>query len=118
MVRRIFVAGIGTGVGKTVVSAILVEAMRADYWKPIQAGDLDSSDTKTVQQLISNTVSRFHPEVYRLTKSLSPHAAAAVDNVTVDLQAICSSLPITRNRHLIIEGAGGVMSPVSDSSVV
>jgi len=116
--KKIFVTGIGTGVGKTVVSAILTEALHADYWKPIQAGNLEDPDTKTVQHLISNSVSTLHPEAYRLTQPLSPHAAAAIDNVVIDLQKLCSSAPVTSNQYLIIEGAGGAMSPVNDSSVM
>ena len=105
--RKIFVTGIHTGIGKTVVSAILTEALEADYWKPIQAGDLKHSDTMVVKKLISNSVSTFHPEVYRLTKPLSPNAAAAIDGITIEMDKIrivasCHSKPV-----LIIEGAGG-----------
>lgn len=71
-----------------------------------------------VQKLISNSVSTFHPEAYRLTKPLSPHAAAAKDGIKIDMNKIASLLPVTSNRYIIIEGAGGLMSPVSDSEVV
>lgn len=116
--KKFFVTGIGTGVGKTIVSAVLVEALQADYWKPIQAGNLEDSDTKTIRRLVSNSVSTIHPEAYRLTQPLSPHAAAQIDNVAIDLQRLCSSVPVTQNQHLIIEGAGGAMSPVNESSVM
>lgn len=116
--KRIFVTGIDTNIGKTIVSAILTEALQADYWKPIQAGNLDNSDTDTVRGLISNSKSVLHPEAYRLTQPLSAHAAAAVDGVTIDMDAIRRSLPTSGDRDLIIEGAGGVMSPVNDSFVV
>ncbi len=116
--RRIFVTGIGTGVGKTVVSAILAEALDADYWKPIQAGDLDNSDTENVRRLVSNSKSFLHPELYRLTQPMSPHAAAAVDGITIELDAISKSIPFTLGRDLIIEGAGGIMSPVNDSALM
>jgi len=115
---RIFVTGIGTGIGKTFVSAILVEALQADYWKPIQAGDLDNSDAMKVRQLISNPVSTVHPEAYRLTQPLSPQAAAEIDGVKIDIEKIRSAIPNVKDRRLIIEGAGGAMSPVSDSLVV
>jgi len=112
---RFFITGIGTDVGKTVASAILVEALNADYWKPIQAGSLDDTDTMTVRSLISNTKSVFHPETYRLSSAMSPHAAAEIDKIKINLQKII--LPKTSNT-LIIEGAGGVMVPLNDKLLV
>ena len=109
---RVIVAGTGTEIGKTVVSAILVEALNADYWKPIQSGELENSDTNTVRQLISNSISQFHPEAYRLTQPLSPHAAAERDGVTIDPKAI--TVPQTDNS-LVIELAGGLMVPLNDT---
>lgn len=111
MPNQLIVAGIGTEIGKTVVSAVLVEALQADYWKPIQSGALDDSDTDAVRRLITNTQSRFHPEAYRLTEPLSPHAAAAIDGVTIELDRL--ALPQTTNA-LIIELAGGLMVPLND----
>ncbi len=111
----LFVTGIGTDVGKTIVSAILVEKLKADYWKPIQSGDLDNSDTMKVQRLISNTITRFHPEAYRLTQPYSPHKSADLDGVTIDLDQI--KLPETDNQ-LLIEGAGGLMVPLNDQHFV
>lgn len=111
----LFVTGIGTDVGKTVVSAILVEKLKADYWKPIQSGDLDNSDTMKVQALISNPISKFHPEAYRLTQPYSPHKSAALDGITIDIDQI--TLPQTDNQ-LIIEGAGGLMVPLNDTHFV
>jgi dethiobiotin synthetase len=108
--HKIFVTGIGTDVGKTVVSAVLVEALQADYWKPIQAGDLDNSDTQKVQRLVSNTKSQFHQEAYRLNTPASPHYAAELDGIDISLKNI--QLPQT-NNHLIIEGAGGLMVPIN-----
>ncbi|MDB5122318.1 MAG: dethiobiotin synthase [Mucilaginibacter sp.] len=107
----LFVTGIGTGIGKTLISAILVEKLKADYWKPIQSGDLDSSDTLTVQNLVSNTISVFHPEAYRLTQPYSPHKSAGIDGITIEPEKF--SLPGTQNT-LIIEGAGGLMVPLND----
>ena len=72
---RLFVTGIGTEVGKTVIAAILTEALEADYWKPVQAGDLDYSDTHKVRDLVSNDKSVFHPETHALNHPMSPHAA-------------------------------------------
>jgi dethiobiotin synthetase len=111
----IFVTGIGTDVGKTVISAILVEKLKADYWKPIQSGDLDNSDTMKVQALISNPVSKFHSEAYRLTQPFSPHKSADLDGVVIDLDEIV--LPQTDNQ-LIIEGAGGLMVPLNNQHFV
>ncbi len=106
----IFVTGIGTGIGKTIVSAILVEKLKADYWKPVQSGDLDNSDSKKVESLISNGDSSIHPETYRLTQPFSPHKSAAIDGVTIDPEMI--KIPQT-NNNLVIEGAGGLMVPLN-----
>lgn len=108
---HLVVAGIGTEVGKTVVSAVLVEAMNADYWKPIQSGALDDSDTETVRRLVSNPVTRFHPEAYRLRQPLSPHAAAELDGVRIDIDGIT---PPQTDNSLVIELAGGLMVPLND----
>ena len=79
--KKYFVTGISTEVGKTVASAIIVEALQADYWKPIQAGELDNCDTKKVENLISNKKSKFHPNSYALKTPMSPHAAAEIDGI-------------------------------------
>jgi len=113
--KRYFITGIGTNIGKTVVSAILTELLEADYWKPIQAGDLDSSDSLKVKTLISNQKTTIHPEAYRLNQPMSPHAAAKLDKVTIDLDNII--LPETQN-NLIIEGAGGLMVPLNDKELI
>lgn len=113
--KRYFVTGIGTGIGKTVVSAILAEALQADYWKPVQAGDLDYTDTDRVRDWISNPVSRCHPESYRLTRGMSPHAAAELEGTLISLASI--KVPET-NNHLIIEGVGGVLVPLARDTLV
>lgn len=110
--KPLFVTGIGTGVGKTYVSAHLVEKMQADYWKPIQSGDLEQSDTMKVRSLVKNNQSVFHPEAYRLTQPFSPHKSAQLDGIMIDPGKII--LPKTQN-NLIIEGAGGLMVPLNDS---
>jgi len=110
--QPIFITGIGTGVGKTIVSAIVTEKLKADYWKPVQSGDLDNSDTMKVQSLVSNSVTKFHPEAYRLTQPFSPHKSAAIDKITIDMQNII--LPKTDNQ-LVVEGAGGLMVPLNDN---
>jgi dethiobiotin synthetase len=110
--QPLFVTGIGTGVGKTYVSAHLVETMQSDYWKPIQSGDLDQSDTMKVRSMVKNSVSVFHPEAYRLTQPFSPHKSAELDGIVIDPKQII--LPQTQNQ-LIIEGAGGLMVPLNDT---
>jgi len=113
--KNIFVTGIGTGVGKTLISAILVEKFKADYWKPVQSGDLDHSDTMFVKNLVSNRQSQFHPESYKLTQPFSPHKSAAIDGIKIDPEMI--NLPRTDNT-LIIEGAGGVMVPLNERYLI
>jgi dethiobiotin synthetase len=113
--KRYFVTGIGTDVGKTIASAILTQALEADYWKPVQAGSLDATDTMRVQELVTNSKSVFHPEAYRLELAASPHLAAAQEGIEIDLNTI--QLPQTQN-HLIVEGAGGVMVPLNNQELV
>jgi len=109
--QPIFITGIGTGIGKTVVSAVLTEKLKADYWKPIQSGDLDSSDTLKVKSLVSNLQTVFHPETYGLTQPYSPHKSARIDGIEIDETKFV--IPQTDNQ-LIIEGAGGLMVPLND----
>jgi len=110
-----FITGIGTDVGKTVASAIVTEALEADYWKPIQAGDLDNCDTKKVQSLVSNTSSKFHDNSYALQTPMSPHAAADIDHISIELKNITP--PKTKN-HLVIEGAGGLLVPINEKHTI
>ena len=107
----VVVAGIGTEVGKTVAAAVLVEALDADYWKPVQSGELHNSDTSRVQALAAAPGRRFHPEAYRLNHPLSPHAAARLDGVSIDPGAF--DLPAS-GRTLVVELAGGLLVPLSD----
>ena len=113
--KTYFIAGIDTNVGKTIVSSILTEALQADYWKPIQAGDLENSDTDKVSALISNPYSKFHPNAYALKTPASPHYAAALDKIEISLNEI--KKPIT-NNHLIIEGAGGLLVPLYEKDLL
>jgi dethiobiotin synthetase len=110
--RKIFVTGIGTDVGKTVVAAILVEALKADYWKPVQAGTFLATDSDIIKKVISNDVSVIHPESYRLRESKSPHEASAAEGIVIDPEKIV--LPGSSNKMLVIEGAGGVMVPLNE----
>ena len=112
---KLFITGISTDVGKTIASAIIVEALQADYWKPIQAGDLEHSDTHKVQSLVSNTQSHFHSNSYALQTPASPHLAAAIDGITITMNEIQE--PKT-NNHLVVEGAGGILVPLNETQSV
>jgi dethiobiotin synthetase len=113
---KIFITGISTDVGKTITAAIVVEALEADYWKPVQAGDLDNSDSHKVKAQISNSKSQFYPNSYQLNTPASPHLAAEIDGITIDLKKIQE--PKTGN-HLVIEGAGGIFVPLNeDDSII
>ena len=113
--KKIFITGISTEVGKTVASAIVTEALHADYWKPIQAGELDYSDTHKVKNLVSNDASKFHKNSYALETPMSPHAAATIDNTVIQLDKIIC--PETENT-LVVEGAGGVLVPLNDTDTI
>lgn len=115
MVNRYFITGISTGIGKTIVSAVITEKLKADYWKPIQSGDLDQSDSLKVESLISNPRTTIHPEIYRLTQPLSPHLSAKLDGVTIDFSKF--KLPNTAN-NLVVEGAGGLMVPLNEKDLI
>jgi dethiobiotin synthetase len=112
---KLFITGISTDVGKTIASSIIVEALQADYWKPIQAGDLDNSDSAKVKSQIANSKSQFFENSYALKTPASPHLAAQIDGITIEIQKIIE--PITTN-HLVIEGAGGLFVPLNDSDCI
>lgn len=110
-----FVTGISTEVGKTIASAIVVEALEADYWKPVQAGDLESSDSHKIRNLITNSKTKIHKNSYALNTPMSPHAAAEIDGVTIELDKI---IPPKTENHLVIEGAGGLLVPLNDNDTI
>jgi len=112
---KIFVTGISTDVGKTIASAIVTEALEADYWKPIQAGDLENSDSAKIKAKITNTKSKIFENSYQLNTPASPHWAAQIDGVVIDLKQIKE--PETAN-HLVIEGAGGILVPLNDEDCI
>ena len=120
----IFVTGIGTDIGKTVASAILCEALEADYWKPVQAGFDNGTDAQFVQSLISNKKTIIHPESYKLKLAASPHIAARKEDLKIDLNKIygdCKTIQSSianRQSSIIIEGAGGLMVPLNDDEFV
>ncbi len=109
---RIFVTGTDTGVGKTVVSAVLTLGLDGRYWKPIQAGTAEPTDTEVVRGWTGLTADRFLPEVYRLREPMSPHAAAEEEGVEIDPEDIVrASLP--PDRPIVIEGVGGLLVPLN-----
>ncbi len=113
--RKLFVTGIGTDVGKTIASAILTEALQADYWKPIQAGDLEHSDSIKIKSQISNSKSHIFENSYKLNTPASPHYAAQLDGIAIDINQIKE--PKTSN-HLVIEGAGGLLVPLNNTDCI
>lgn len=115
--NRIFITGIGTGIGKTFISALLARALEADYWKPIQAGFEEGTDSDYVRDSIQGTPGKVHPEAYKLRMPASPHIAAREEGITISLQKICEQVP-SISRNLIIEGAGGLLVPVNETEFV
>jgi len=107
-----FVTAIDTDSGKTFVSAILCEALQADYWKPIQAGL--PRDADTVKDLIDSTLT-IYPETYLLKTPASPHAAAKLDGIEIEIRHI---KPPETKKDLVIEGAGGCLVPLNDQEFV
>ena len=112
--KKFIVTGIGTDIGKTVVSSILSEALKATYWKPVQAGDLDNSDSLKIKKWCSESV-QVLPEVFRLSQPLSPHSAAEIDNIKITANDLV--LPEV-DGNFILEGAGGIMVPLNQEGLL
>jgi dethiobiotin synthase len=111
----VFVTGTDTDIGKTVASACLVQALDADYWKPVQSGLSDGRDRDTIAELTGLAESRIHPSTYELQAPLSPHEAARLEGVSLDMNQF--NLPATDN-NLVVEGAGGVLVPINDDAMM
>lgn len=111
MRQQIVVTGTDTGIGKTVFSAGLANLLGANYWKPIQAGLEGETDTEVVARLGSLSGDRIVPEVHRLRTPASPYHSAEIDGVRIDADSL--AVPDTGGRPLVIEGAGGLMVPLS-----
>jgi dethiobiotin synthetase len=105
-----FVTGTGTGVGKTIASAILCEALEADYWKPVQCGVSDGTDTQLVKSIVSGNDFRVIPEQFVFSEAQSPHFASAKENRQIHLKDF--KFPAT-SKTIIVEGAGGIMVPLN-----
>ena len=122
MFNPYFITGIGTDVGKTVVSAILAEALGAHYWKPIQAGFAEGTDTEKVKSLISNKACTFYSEIYKFQLPASPHIAAREEKKIIEviklIQAFEQIKEKTGDQDLLIEGAGGLLVPLGDQLLV
>lgn len=120
MKEPVFITGIGTSVGKTLVSAILAEALEADYWKPVQAGYDDGTDSQFVSAVLSNPRSTVISELYKFKLAASPHIAASAESVTISLEKITEKYTAIRknNKSLIIEGAGGLLVPLNENELV
>lgn len=114
--KNIFVSGTDTGIGKTVVSSILTAGLEASYWKPVQAGLEEETDTDFVQRVTGLPESRIIPERWRLNTPMSPHAAAEIDQVTIQLDDF--TLPDVESDHLVIEGAGGLLVPLNEKHMI
>ena len=123
----IFITGIGTGVGKTMIAAMVTEALGAYYWKPVQAGFEEGTDAEWVASRLSTPEStpaagpdgrtapgsRILPEAYKLRLPASPHIAAREEGVTISLETLAAKLPA--QRPLVVEGAGGLFVPLNDT---
>ncbi len=109
-------SGTDTGIGKTVVSAMLTLGLGGTYWKPIQSGLEEETDTQFVKRVTGLPESHFIPERYRLTEPLSPHASAEIDDV--DISLLDFELPESPENKLIVEGAGGLLVPVNDEAMI
>jgi dethiobiotin synthetase len=115
--RRLFVTGTDTGVGKTMISAILMAGLNGFYWKPIQSGLEEISDREWVREKTGLPETHFFEETCRLTQPLSPHSAARRDGVRIELDSFIEPV-VPESGHLIIEGAGGVMVPLNEKHLM
>lgn len=114
--EKIFVTGTDTGIGKTLISAILTAGLNATYWKPIQAGLEEETDTEFVRRITELPESHFIPERYRLNTPMSPHAAAEIDKVSIQMDDFV--LPEFGTGNLVVEGAGGLLVPINDQHMI
>jgi dethiobiotin synthetase len=116
--RPVFISGIGTEVGKTLVAAIVTRALQADYWKPVQAGFNKTTDAETVKVLAGNNTVVI-PEVYQLHMAASPHIAAREEDININLTEIEKAWQqIKSEKPLVIEGAGGLLVPLNKDDKV
>lgn len=115
--RRLFITGTDTGIGKTVVAAMLTLGLRARYWKPVQSGLDEETDTQFVKRVTGLPDTYFANERFRLTAALSPHASAAMDGIEIHLSDFTLP-PATAEGRLVVEGAGGLMVPLNSTQLM
>lgn len=113
MPQQFFITGTDTGVGKTVLSALLCAALDAHYWKPIQTGAAEDSDSRTVAELAGLSPERILPEAYRFDPPVSPHLAARLAGARIEPERLAIPEAV-RGVNLIVEGAGGILVPIND----
>ena len=117
--KPLFISGIGTGIGKTIIAAVITESLKADYWKPVQAGIDSGTDSSWISSLISNSETRIHPETYKLKLAVSPHISAGNENQHIEIKRILKDFcQMDPKRPLIIEGSGGLMVPLNEKDFV
>lgn len=109
--KKYFITGISANVGKTLVASVLTEALKADYWKPVQTGSNEGTDTQQISGLITNPNTVFYKETYTFEHYASPHIAAAKEDVEIEMHKI--KLPESKNQILFIEGGGGLLVPLN-----
>lgn len=114
MTLRFVVTGTDTGIGKTVFSAALTDALGACYWKPVQSGLEEETDSETVERIGRIPSRRIFPEAYRLRTPVSPHLSARIDGVRIDPDSL---IPPKTDAPLVIEGAGGLLVPLTETVV-
>lgn len=112
---RIVVTGTDTGIGKTIFSAGLVDYLGASYWKPVQSGLDEETDTEVVTRLAQLPSDRVIAECWRLKTPVSPHLSAEIDGIAIDPDAL--RVPETGGHPLVIEGAGGLMVPLTRTTL-
>lgn len=115
--KNLFVTGTDTGIGKTVVSAMLTLGLRARYWKPVQSGLEEETDTQFVERVTELPEIHFAEERFRLTAPLSPHASAAMDGIEIHLRDFVLPLA-TEGGGIVVEGAGGLMVPLNSTHMM
>ena len=114
-IKKFFITGTDTSVGKTLFCSILMDKFLYDYWKPIQTGNKNDNDTIYIKKICKIPSNRFYKPAFSFRKSLSPHQAAKYENVSINLNNI--KKPIT-NNPLIIEGIGGILVPLNNKNLI
>lgn len=117
--KKFWIVGTGTEVGKTIISALFVTGLNASYWKPVQSGLLEGTDTETIKLLCELNDERVIPEVYRFTQPLSPHLSAKIDGKNIDMANFFMPDPtLLPNDSLVVEAAGGLYVPLNNNHLM